>query len=421
MKEPHSEEAERAVLGAILCEAEAMAKVRTILAPDDFHHSHHIEIYRAMIALYDRKSIVDLVTLSDYLKENGRIGSTGGAAYLCELSDGCASAANIKHYTGIIKKKAQLRKIIEESRKIAEQAAAAGANPENILTRLSIDLSHDAEINQVSAAIHSLNQNIEKGYPGLPPCYDLLARTIRKVSPGHLWVAGGYTSTGKTAWLVDFICRMYRHGLDNPGIAVFSTEMSCEQYLLRMLSNHTGIPTWSITENKMYPDQAERLVKAQIFFSKRNLYLYDRLYKIEDIERTARMLKDHGLDIIAIDYLQNMWGDGSIYERMSRLAPVLQYLAKDLQITVIALSQVSNQFQRDRGVSGGVFGFKGAGEIAASADLGIELERDPQNKERMIFKVSKNRHGRTSEGVLQYVNSFTRLEEIAEGEGKDGG
>jgi len=421
MKEPHSEEAERAVLGAILCDAEAMARVRPHLAPEDFHHSHHVEIYRAMVALHDRKSVVDLVTMSDYLKENGRVGSIGGAAYLCELADASFSAVNIKHYVGIVKKKAQLRNIIDESRRIATQASQPGANPDEIPTRLSIEISHDAEINQVSAAIHNLNQNIEKGYPGLPPCYDLLARTIRKVSPGHLWVAGGYTSTGKTALLVDFICRMYRHGLDNPGIAVFSTEMSCEQYLLRMLSNHTGIPTWSITENKMYPDQAEKLVKAQIFFSKRNLYLYDRLYKIEDIERTARMLKERGLDIIAIDYLQNMWGDGNIYERMSRLAPVLQSLAKDLQITIIALSQVSNQFQRDRGLSGGVFGFKGAGEIAASADLGIELERDPQNKERMIFKVSKNRHGRTSEGVLQYVNGFTRLEEVAEGDEKNGG
>jgi replicative DNA helicase len=199
--------------------------------------------------------------------------------------------------------------------------------------------------------------------------------------------------------------------MDNPGIAVFSTEMSCEQYLLRMLSNQTGIPSWMITENRVRPEQQEKLVQAQLFFSKRNLYLYDRLYKIEDMERTARVLKDQGLDIIAIDYIQNVWGEGKIYDRMARLAPILQYLAKDLQITIIALSQVSNEFQREKGKSG-VFGYKGAGEIAASADLGIEFERDPQIKERMVFRVAKNRHGRIGEGVLEYVNGFTRFDEV---------
>ena len=119
-----------------------------------------------------------------------------------------------------------------------------------------------------------------------------------------------------------------------------------------------------------------------------------------------------GLDILAIDYIQNLWGDGSIYERMSRLAPILQYLAKELQITIIALSQVSNQHAR--GDTGGLINYKGAGEIAASADLGIELEREKDNKDRMKFIVKKNRHGRIAEGVLEYINDYTRLLEVKE-------
>lgn len=412
MKEPHSEDAEKAVIGGILYDSRAMVKVRPMLEAGDFYHSWHQEIYAVMAAMHDAQQAIDLITLTDRLKDAGRLSQVGHGSYLCALVDGCASVANIEHHASIVKQKAQLRQIIEEARKIAIQATQAGADPKEIPTRLSIDHSHALEVNQVSATIHQLNKNIEAGYPGLPPCYDLLRRTIRKVSPGHLFIVGAYTSVGKSAWLVDFICRMYG-GIENPGIAVFSTEMSAEQYLLRMISNRTGIPSWAITENKLYPDQTETFVKEQIFFSKRNLYLYDRLYKIEDIERTARLLKQRGLDIIAIDYLQNLWGEGTIYDRMSRLAPLLQYLAKDLQITVIALSQVSNQFQREKG-SGGVFGFKGAGEIAASADLAIELERDRDIKERMIFKVVKNRHGRLGEGALDYVNHFTRLEEVIE-------
>ena len=420
LKDPWSEEAEKAVLGGILIDAEAMKTIRPMLDPSDFYHSHHREIYGGMVALDEKGVVVDPVTLTAHFRDLDRLGHMGGAKYLTELADDCGSAANIEHHAKIVKDKSALRQIVSGARDIAIQATTAGAKPEEIPTRLSIETNHAPVVNQVSTAIKQLNRNIEEGYPGLYPCYDLLARTIRKVSPGHLWVVGGYTSVGKSAWLVDFICRMYRHGTDNPGIAVFSTEMSCEQYLLRKLSNHTKIPTWVITENTCKAEQTQDLIKAQVFFSTRNLYLYDRLYKIEDIERTARMLKSRGLDIIAIDYLQNLWGEGSIYERMSRLAPILQYLAKDLQITIIALSQVSNQFQRDKG-AGGVFGYKGAGEIAASADLGIELERDQIIKERMIFKVVKNRHGRIGEGVLEYIHGYVKFKEVVEEQPEYGG
>jgi replicative DNA helicase len=230
--------------------------------------------------------------------------------------------------------------------------------------------------------------------------------------PGHLWIIGAYVSVGKSAWLVDFICRLYGHS-DNPGIAVFSTEMSSEQYVLRMLSNRTRIPGWVISEKRCTVQQEASLIDSQVWLSKRNLYIYDKLYRIEDIEKTVRMLKPHGLDVICIDYLQNMWGDGNIYERMSRLSPILQYMAKELQITIVALSQISNQAQREKGAAGGVYGFKGAGEIAASADLAIELERSKENEELLIFKVSKNRHGRIGEGLLQYMDNFARLKEVA--------
>lgn len=413
LKEPWSEPAEKAVLGGVLIDAEALKTVRPMLEPSDFYNSLHGEIYGCMAALYDKGVAVDLVSLVEYLRDQGRLDKIGGAGYLSSLADECASTVNIEHHARIIKGKAALREVVTQARGIAIQATQPGARIEEIPTRLSIETHKDIGINQVSTAIKQLNKNIETGYPGLHPCYDLLARTIRKVSPGHLWICGAYTSIGKSAWLVDFICRMYRHGMDNPGIAVFSTEMSCEQYVLRMLANHTKIPTWTITENRCTAEQTQEIIKAQVFFSQRNLYLYDRLYRIEDIERTARLLKSRGLDILCIDYLQNLWGDGSIYERMSKLAPILQYLAKDLQITIIALSQISNQSQREKG-AGGVFGYKGAGEIAASADLGIELERDPQNKERLIFKVSKNRHGRVGEGVLEYVNGYVKFHEVLE-------
>lgn len=413
LTDPYSESAERAVLGCILLDGSSIKSVKGDLDIDDFHHTHHRMIYSAMLDLYEGTMAIDLVTVCDRLKELNKLSKAGGATLLSELLDETASSANINHYVKIVKEKSLLRRIVSEAQKIIEKAHAPSAKPEDIETKLSIEVRRNEEVLPARSIITQLNNNIKKGYPGLYPCYDLLSKTIRKVSPGHLWVVGGYTSVGKSAWLVDFICRMYRHMMDNPGIAIFSTEMSAEQYMIRMLSNHTGLAGWNITENCVPRDKQSDLVKAQIFYSERNLYIYDRIYKVEDIERMARTLKEKRLDILAIDYLQNMWGEGTLYERMSRMAPILQYMAKELQITIIALSQVSNEHVRNKS---GVYGYKGAGEIAASADLGIELTRDQGNKELLKFCVEKNRHGAVDETYLQYVNKFTRLHEQVNGE-----
>jgi replicative DNA helicase len=407
---PHSDEAERAVLGGILLDAESIIKIKPMIDVDDFYAAAHQRIYAAMLDVYEGGQSIDLVTLHACIEDKGERDKVGGPSYLSKIQDDTPSAANIESYARIVSEKALSRRIIAEAQKVITAANDPTVKADDIPTRLAIESNHKIEINHVSGITKKLNSNIAAGYPGLYPCYDILARTIRKVSPGHLWIVGAWTSTGKSAFLVDFICRMYRATTQNPGIAIFSTEMSCEQYLIRCLSNETALPPWRITENVLKPEQAKQLIKAQSFYAGRNLYLYDTLYKIGDIERTARMLKEQkGLQIMAIDYLQNLWGEGSIYERMSRLAPILQYLAKDLQVTVIALSQVSNQHAR--GETGGLINYKGAGEIAASADLGIELQRDTASKEMMKIMVKKNRHGRIGDGVLEYINEFTRLRE----------
>lgn len=412
LTEPYSEAAEKAVLGAILLDPPSIKAVKDTLTPDDFHHSAHQAIYAAMLDVHESGSVVTLTTVTERLKQRKRFATSGGSAYIMTLEADAASSVGIEHHAAIIKEKSTLRRIVAEAKQIIAQAMEPAAKPDKIPTKLSIEIAKPTEVCPAAMIMRQLIKHIEIGYPGLYPCYDILARTIRKVSPGHLWVVGAYTSVGKSAWLCDFICRMYRHGLDNPGIAIFSTEMSCEQYLVRILSNETGLSGWNITENTMKADKRADLVRAQVYYSERNLYLYDRLYKYEDIERTARKLKERRLDILCIDYLQNMWGEGKIYDRMSRLAPLLQYLAKELQVTIIALSQVSNEHAKEKETK--IYGYKGAGEIAAAADLGIELVRDPQRKEFLSFRVEKNRHGSVDDAYLKYINNFTRLNEVKE-------
>jgi|GEM_PF-6762121 len=263
-------------------------------------------------------------------------------------------------------------------------------------------------IRHISGVLEDLERKISQGMNGIHPGYNLLARTVRKIAPGHMWVVGGYTSVGKSFFLTDLICRLYRAG--NPGIALFSTEMSTGQYALRMLANRTTYSTWAIEERRLiHSSHLAVLSEAWEHFNSRNLYLYDDLYDWKRIEKTAEAIKHRkGLDIVAVDFIQNLAGKGSVYERMSTLSPRIQAMAKRLEVCAIVLSQVSNEAARD---DLSIIGYKGAGEIAAAADLGVWLQRDEEEKEAVKFIIRKNRHGMRGEGLLIYSENYTRFEE----------
>lgn len=260
-----------------------------------------------------------------------------------------------------------------------------------------------------------IRQSKEAGILGIDPGFRFLKKTIDALIASHLWIVGGYTSTGKTALAVELISRII-NSFSWVRIAVFSLEMSTDQYLLRLAANRTGIPSLAIMKGQHIPSVQETIDEAFESLSKKNLVIYDDLYRWQDIADTARRIKrEHGLDVMVLDYIQNIVGDGTIYERMSRIAPELQALAKELDCTVIALSQVSNEAVRE---NTGVIAYKGAGEIAAAADLGLWLERVKDergstiNSDTIDVVIRKNRHGALGKATLRFINNFTKLEEV---------
>jgi len=259
-----------------------------------------------------------------------------------------------------------------------------------------------------------VQRNKERGSLGIDPGFEFLRKSIRAFIPGHLWVIGGYTSHGKTALAVELISRVisntsYAH------ITLFSTEMTSESYVLRLVANQTGIPSLSLFQGNHIPEIQQRVDRAFEIISKKNLIIFDDIYDFGKMAEKARDIKNKvGLDILFIDFIQNLMGEGSIYERMSRLAPQLQALAKELTCTVVALSQVSNEAVRDNSP---VIGFKGAGEIAAASDLALWLEKEKNgggsivNSDILNIIIRKNRHGPTGKKTMRFKNNFTRLEE----------
>ena len=259
-----------------------------------------------------------------------------------------------------------------------------------------------------------LKKNEETKTIGINIGVDFFEECISAYIPGHLWVVGGFTSSGKTAFIIELIRRLYQEN-DNPNVCVFSVEMGDDDYFLRLMSSYTGVPPLSIRRWYEHNEKAkEDLDGARLMIGGYNLILIDHLYTWPEIEMRARKEKLlTGLDIMIVDFVQNLRGEGKIYDRMSHLAPQMQKLTKDLGITTIALSQVSNEAATQES---GILRYKGGGEIAAACDFGIMLQREKDKMglwtDDVAVTVKKNRHGKIGHRPFKFTNNWTRITEV---------
>jgi len=236
-----------------------------------------------------------------------------------------------------------------------------------------------------------------------------LDSTICGLLKSHFWTIGGYTSHGKTAFMTQLIVNTIRFN-PNIGITVFSTEMSAENILLRLMANRTAIPSLSIFRGRFDLKTQEQVDEALDYFHNKKIFIFDNVYSFDGInERCKAITAIFRLDVVFVDFLQNMQGEGSIYERMSVIPVQLQKMAKELNTCVVAMSQVSNEAVR---ADSKLIGYKGAGEIAAACDLGLWLERDQNDPTKLLCAIRKNRHGPTGKKELRFQDNFTRITEI---------
>jgi len=175
------------------------------------------------------------------------------------------------------------------------------------------------------------------------------------------------------------------------------------------MANRTGIPSLTIFGGKFTPETDGVIDGALNHFHNKRIWIYDDVYTFKGIEDRCKAIRTISqLDVVFVDFLQNMQGEGSIYERMSIIPVQLQKMAKELDTCVVSMSQVSNEAAR---TDSKVIGYKGAGEIAAACDLGLWLERDRQDKELLLCSIRKNRHGPTGKKHLRFTDNFTRIVE----------
>lgn len=400
---------EQEFIGALLLRPERYFSVADKVEARDLTEESAQVIYKAIGEMWRDSRPID----------PGTVGLRVGMKHSPWLAFDAITSAHAGQYAEELARRAKSRRL---SVALAGLAAQNGQldDPDEVLHQMQQLYREEAGDRNVSADITSVihrfrkvqSQNKERGRLGLSTGFQMLDRDYITYQPGHLWVVGAWTSTGKTQWAIEAVERFFVAN-QNPVAAIFSTEMTEEQNLARMIANRTGMHTNLILSGRLSGQAEEAVAGCVSMIGRRRLFIFDKVRDVAGIDIHCRKIKmQHGLDVVFIDFIQNVRKPGykSKYEMMSDIAIDLQALAKDLRCTIVCLSQIPNSAGKE---DAGILEYKGAGEIAAACDLGVLLKRSKEDKSVILWETRKNRHGACNKFCLRFSNNWTRLEETA--------
>lgn len=435
---PQNLEAESSVLGGILLDNEAINHVLELLRPEDFYRESHRKIFRAMIELSDRSEPVDLITLSDCLKARGDIDAIGGSAYLASLADFVPSAANIAYYARIVREKSILRNLISAATDIATRGFEEQGNIEEFLDtaeKVIFDISEKkikASFVAVGDMIKDTLKTVEKLYErkemvtGVATGYNDLDRLTSGLQPADLIVIAGRPSMGKTAFSLNIATNAAFKGI---GVAVFSLEMAKEQLVLRMLCSEARVDNSKMRSGYLGERDFPKLASAAGRLHEAPIYVDDTpaIGVLELRAKARRLVRDRTkrVGLIVVDYLQLMRGMGTASNReqeISEISRSLKALAKELNVPVIAISQLNRRVE-DRGDKRPMMSdLRESGAIEQDADVIMFIYREEvynqktENKGVAEVIVAKQRNGPIDTVNLSFLSEYTRFENYTERE-----
>jgi replicative DNA helicase len=436
---PQNLEAESSVLGGVLLENDAINQVLELLRPEDFYRESHRKVFRAMIELSDRAEPVDLITLSEFLKTRNELEAVGGTAYLASLADFVPTAANISYYARIVREKSILRSLISTATDIATRGYEEQGNVEEFLDaaeKVIFDISEKkikASFIAVGDMIKDTLKTVEKLYErkemvtGVPTGYEDLDKLTAGLQPADLIIVAGRPGMGKTAFALNIATNAAFTGV---GAAVFSLEMAKEQLVLRMLCSEARVNSSKVRSGYLGERDFPQLAKAAGKLHEAPIYIDDTpaISVLELRAKARRLLRDRSkkIGLIVVDYLQLMRGMGAASNReqeISEISRSLKALAKELNVPVIALSQLNRRVE-DRGDRRPMMSdLRESGAIEQDADVIMFIYRDEvYNKSDDSKKgvaeviVAKQRNGPIDTVNLTFLNEYTRFENYTERE-----
>jgi len=432
---PQNLEAEQSVLGAILLDNQAVNAVQEILTVNDFYTETHRKIYTAICELTDRNEPCDLITLSDRLRDKKHLEVVGGAAYLAGLVDSVPSAANVAHYARIVKEKAILRNLITAATEIINKSYNPGAELDDLLDEAEHSIFEISE-HKIRPSFFSMREIVKDSFEtienlskrrdlitGVATGFTALDELTAGLQKSDLIIVAGRPSMGKTAFALN-IARHAGMELGLP-VAIFSLEMSKEQIAMRMLSATAKVDSQRLRKGFLGETDWPKLALAAGQLADAPVFVDDTpAITVLEMKAKARRLKaEQGLGLIILDYLQLMRSGShkeSREQEISEISRSLKALAKELNVPVVALSQLNRKVEDRTNRRPQMSDLRESGAIEQDADVILFLYRDEvynrseDNPEKGIAEViiGKQRNGPTTTVKLQFQEKFTSFENL---------
>ncbi len=434
---PHDLAAEKAVLSAMLIDERAFYEVCAELKPEDFYHPAHQVIYKAMVAIHDDQKPVDLITLSDHLNAQKRLDAIGGTVYLAEIADFEATAANIAHHARIVHDKAVKRHLIRVATEIVEVGYEETEAAERLLdiaeskifdiskekSRSSFARLHDELPGTFDHVEAIMNRGGE--LTGLPTGFRDVDEITGGLQPGELIIIAARPSMGKTALALNIA----RNAAVDHGkkVAIFSLEMTTRSLILRLLASEAEIDFSTLRKGFLASSAYRRLTEAGDRLSRTEIWVDDSgMATILEIKAKCRRLKaERGLDLVVVDYLQLASADGHRDRKDLEIGEIsrgLKALAKELQIPVMALSQLNRgPEQRNPDQRRPILGdLRESGAIEQDADViafiyrEVVYNKETEDPKLAELDIAKQRNGPTGTVKLHFEGRYARFENRSE-------
>jgi replicative DNA helicase len=439
---PHSAEAERAVLGAILLDNALFDQTSEILIPGDFYLESHRSIFSTMERLSSDSRVIDSLTLREELKKDNTLEAVGGVTYIASLLDGVPRVSSVDHYSRIVKEKSLLRKLIHAANEILLRGISNEEDPLELLERAEKSI-FDIGQEKIQSGFVQLQDLLTKSYENIETLYQRkelitgistgfveLDRLTSGFQPADLIIVAARPGLGKTSLVVNIA--QYSAIQNSKVVGIFSLEMAAQQLVTRMLCAEARVDSHKVRSGYLSKEDWNRLAKTMSKLARAQVFVDDTPgISIVEMRSKARRLKaEHGLDLLIVDYLQLMAGTSTgtriRYENrqqeISSISRSLKIMAKELQVPLIAVSQLSRAPEQRRGDHRPQLSdLRESGSIEQDADLVLFIYREDLYKKEEDLEeqgvvqliIGKQRNGPTGVVKLAFIEQWTKFENLA--------
>ena len=436
---PQNLEAEQSLLAGVLIDPESMNKVVDVVASDDFYRDDHAKIFELMLDLYEKSEPIDIVTMSSAAKDKGILEKIGGVTYLNTLVDLMPTSANITQYAKMVREKALLRSLMKVSTEIIEKGYEVETNidgyvddAEKMIFQIS-EKKFKPSFYPVKDLVMENVKTIERLFQkkqtvtGLATGFVELDKMTSGLQPSDLIIVAGRPSMGKTAFCLNIAQNVALTDGGTVPVGVFSMEMSKEQLVMRLLSSESEVEFSKLRTGALSGAEWPKLAQAADTLYKAPIFIDDSpgLGILELRARARRLKKEHDLSLLVIDYLQLMRGRSNTggdrrEQEISEISRFLKALAKELNIPVIAISQLNRMVEQREDKKPRLADLRESGAIEQDADLILFIYRDevynknPDNPLKGVAEIiiGKQRNGPTGDIEVAFLDKYTTFRNL---------